>query len=69
MPGDVRVFSEFCIKQIRGEYKVRKERLKPLHAEVRKLCQEFRRIQFVWVPRENEWIARCDGMARGIVEG
>ena len=67
---EVEVFSDsqLCIRQINGEYKVRKARLKPLCDEVKRLRKAFVKVEFMWVARENEWTARCDGIARAIIE-
>ena len=63
---DVRAHSDsqLCVRQINGEWRVREPRLKPLHEDVQRLMKEFERIEFEWVGRDDEWIARCDGRAR-----
>ena len=67
---DIRVLSDsqLCIRQINGEYKVKKGHLKTRYKDVQRLRQEFGRIEFKWVEREDEWIVRCDEMARTNVE-
>ncbi|MFC1721646.1 ribonuclease HI family protein [Patescibacteria group bacterium] len=54
---DVYLDSELIVKQLRGEYKVRNEELKPLFAEVLKWTNKFRRIDWHHVPREKNKIA------------
>ena len=68
--GRVEAFSDsdFCLKQISGEYRVRKEHLRPLLEEVQRLRAGLNAIRFTWVPRENEWIQRCDRLAEDIIE-
>lgn len=55
--------SELVIKQMRGEYRVRKEHLKPLFEEVRALVTGFDRCEFRWVPREQ------NGEANDLAQG
>lgn len=50
--------SELVIKQIVGEYKVRSQRLKPLHAEAVHLLSQFTNPpSFRWIPREENSLA------------
>lgn len=49
---EVRADSELLIKQLRGEYKVRNEGLKPLHAEAKQLLARFRGVKLTHVRRE-----------------
>lgn len=44
--------SELMIKQMRGEYKVRNEGLRPLYEEAKALCDAFASVEFQHVPRE-----------------
>ena len=44
--------SELVVKQIKGEYKVKKERLKPLHAKVKNLLVRLSSYSIQHVPRE-----------------
>ncbi len=44
--------SKLLIEQLEGRYRVRNARLKPLHAEVRRLAGGFARIRYEHVPRE-----------------
>jgi ribonuclease HI len=43
--------SELLVKQMRGEYKVKNEGLKPLHEEARLRLREFKRVAIRHVPR------------------
>lgn len=57
---EVRGDSQLIIRQISGEYRVKSENLKPLFNEARKLCGDFRKIDFRWIRRnENSY---TDGM-------
>ena len=43
--------SQLVIRQVRGEYRVRKPHLVPLHAEASRLSSDLD-VEFQWVPRE-----------------
>jgi ribonuclease HI len=49
--------SELVLKQLLGKYRVRKEELKPLHAEAAKLLRQFRSSKLEWVPRAANAVA------------
>jgi ribonuclease HI len=57
--------SELCVRQLREEYRVRKAHLVPLHRRVREMS--FEEVEFVHVPRDNEWISRCDALANEVL--
>lgn len=44
--------SELIISQLKGEYKVKNEELKPLFVDVWNLRQDFKNIEFTLIPRE-----------------
>lgn len=44
--------SELLIRQLKGEYKVKSEGLKPLASEARVLLRDYSRLELVSVPRE-----------------
>lgn len=44
--------SQLIIKQISGQYRVKSNNLIPLYNEARKLCENFERVTFKWVARE-----------------
>ena len=46
------VDSELVVKQLNGEYKVKNERLKSLHAEASQFANSFEKITFTHVRRE-----------------
>jgi ribonuclease HI len=52
--------SELIAQQVLGRYKVRKESLRPLHAEAMQALDEFRRWSIRTVPRELN--ARADAL-------
>ncbi len=60
--------SELVIKQIKGEYKVKKEHLKKKVDEIRRLINYFEDISFNNVPRENEFIQICDKMCNSVLD-
>jgi ribonuclease HI len=65
--GEVRLVgdSQLVVRQMTGEYEVRAEHLRPYHERLRQLVHEFRRVEFVWVPRSEN--RRADELSkRGI---
>jgi len=54
--------SQLVIRQVRGEYEVRKEHLKAYHARLLQLVKEFRSVRFEWVPRGEN--ARADALSK-----
>lgn len=49
---EIRIDSELIVRQLTGKYKIKEESLKPLFLEVWNLKQDFKNVQFVYVPRE-----------------
>src|SRR5690242_10814759 len=49
---EVRGDSQLVLRQVEGRYAVRKEELKPLHAQATRLLAQFVRRTLTWVPRE-----------------
>ena len=49
---EVRMDSELIVKQMKGEYKVKNEGLKPLFLEAKKFISHFHSVSFVHIPRE-----------------
>lgn len=58
----VRGDSQLVIKQLKGEYAVRSQRLAPLHRRVRELLSRFPSVKFEWVPREEN--GEADSLSR-----
>ncbi len=52
MAVEMRMDSEFVMKQLNGEYKIEEERLFPLFIKVWNLRMDFGKISFMHVPRE-----------------
>lgn len=52
--------SEMAVKQINGEYKIKKKELKELFLEVEKKEKEFEEVSYQNVPREHEHIQEAD---------
>jgi ribonuclease HI len=44
--------SKLVIEQLRGAWKVRNRELQPLHAEARRLLDQFGEVELRWLPRE-----------------
>ncbi len=49
--------SQLILRQLSGQYKVRKAELAPLHAEAAKLLSRFASHRLEWVPREQNLMA------------
>lgn len=49
--------SELIVKQLNGEYKVRMETLRPFFDEIQELRLEFPRIEFIHIPRADNFRA------------
>jgi len=66
--GDVVVEgdSQLVIRQMNGEYEVRKEHLKAYHEWLRRLAEGFVKVEFRWVPREENTLA--DALSKRAVE-
>jgi len=54
---DVYMDSELAVKQVRGQYKVKNEGLRPIHAQVIKLLKSFKKHRISHVPREKNELA------------
>jgi len=58
--------SQLVIRQMNGEYQVRKEHLKAYHAWLRRLAEGFVKVEFRWVPREENTVA--DALSKRAIE-
>ena len=56
----VQMDSELVVRQMLGQYKVKNEGLKPLHAEAREALQRIGVVRFESVPRDDN--GRADGL-------
>ena len=56
----VRMDSELVVRQMLGQYKVKNEGLKPLHAEARVAATKVGAVRFESVPRDDN--GRADGL-------
>ena len=52
--------SELVVKQLLGEYKVKNQNLLPLFLKVQKLQENFKKIKYVHVSRENKFQVLVD---------
>ncbi len=59
--------SELIVKQMKGEYKVKKTELKKIYLKVKKLLKEIPEISFVHIPRERNQLA--DKLANEAMDG
>jgi len=58
--------SELLIRQMNGEYEVRAEHLKAYHERLKQLAAGFAKVEFRWVPREENTLA--DALSKQAVE-
>lgn len=58
--------SQLVIRQMNGEYEVRAPHLKAYHERLRQLANGFRKVEFRWVPREENTVA--DALSKRAVE-
>jgi ribonuclease HI len=54
---EIRADSELMIKQLKGEYRVKNEGLKPLFTEAQSLMRRFEKVKLRHVPREENTLA------------
>ncbi len=54
---EIRSDSELIVNQLKGDYKIKDKELQPLFVEVWNLKQDFLRVNFVLIPREENKIA------------
>jgi ribonuclease HI len=54
--------SQLIIRQMRGEYAVRTEHLRPYHEHLQALARGFAHVDFQWVPREEN--RRADALSK-----
>jgi ribonuclease HI len=60
--ADIEIFSdsELMVKQMKGEYAIKEERLRELAQKALKLC-EGRKVTFTWVPRGKNKVGKILG--------
>ena len=58
--------SQLVIRQMTGEYEVRTEHLKAYHGWLRRLADGFAKVEFRWVPREENALA--DALSKRAIE-
>lgn len=65
--GEVLLFgdSQLVVRQMQGEYAVRAAHLRPYHERLRQLERRFRRVEYRWIPREEN--ARADLLSKEAV--
>ena len=68
--GEVSCFSdsELMVKQLNGEYKVRNPGIKKLFPQVKKLEENFEKISYNHVKRENKNITIVDGIVNKVLD-
>lgn len=64
---EMRMDSELVAKQLNGEYKILEEDLQPLFLEIWNLKLDFKNIDFVYVPREQN--KKADRIVNKVLDG
>ncbi|MEA3559180.1 MAG: ribonuclease HI family protein [Candidatus Thermoplasmatota archaeon] len=59
--------SELMVRQVQGIYKVRSEKIKPLHRKVMALLKD-KKWSIVHQKRDHEWISGCDSMVNKVLD-
>jgi len=59
--------SQLVVRQLRGEYAVRKKHLRELHARVLKLADRFESLSFSHTRRSNRYVEECDRMCNAVL--
>jgi len=59
--------SELAVKQLKGEYKVKNEDLKPRHAEAKRRSAAFASFEVIHIPRKEN--AEADKLANAALDG
>ncbi len=54
--------SQLVIRQINGQYRVKKEHLAKLYEKVFQLLKKYKKVEFNHVNREDPFIQKCDAM-------
>lgn len=60
--------SELIVKQMNGEYKVRKEHLIPLYEQVQELLKNFKKYSFIHVRREEKYQKEADRLVNCAID-
>jgi ribonuclease HI len=60
--------SELVVKQLNGEYRIRKPELKVLWQKVNTLKMRFNKTVFIWVPRTNRHIQEVDSLVNQLLD-
>ncbi len=66
-PVQVRGDSQLVVRQMGGEYAVRTEHLRAYHERLRQLASQFERVEFEWIPREEN--RRADELSKRAIFG
>ena len=65
---EVRSDSELVVRQLTGRYRITKEHLAALAAEVRQLSRHFTKVRFENVPREDPCIQVADRLCNEVLD-
>jgi ribonuclease HI len=59
---EVKGDSKLVISQMKGEYKVKAKRIRPLHEKARRIAAQFQQVSFHWIPRKEN--RHADSLSR-----
>lgn len=68
---EVNIFmdSELVIRQVIGQYKIKKSHLVPLFQKAKKLEQAFSKVTYHSIPRDNPYQASADNLVNAALDG
>ena len=61
--------SELVVKQVRGEYKIKNEKLRQLFQTVKEGEKNFKTMTYVWLPRSHEFMKKADRLVNEALDG
>jgi len=67
-PLEISSDSQLVVRQINGDYRIRKEHLAKLHRKVITLAAHFEDVSFVSVPRGNRYIQVADQLCNEVLD-
>ncbi len=63
---EIRADSELLVRQLKGEYRVKDDKLKPLYAQAQRALKRFTRVEIRQIPREQN--RRADALANAALD-
>jgi ribonuclease HI len=68
--GNVELYSDsqLAVRQLNKEYKIKANHLSKLSDKIFKLVEKFEQVEFIHVPRSNEYIQICDRLCNNFLD-